>query len=107
MSSEKLFLSKDILTVFGLDRRVSEHLNKRWKILCDKVDLKCSVPYEDRDCIYYTELTFLKHEIIDFKVLVDSFQMCSLISTSKCVDVSHKADDLISFMEKECVYGSW
>lgn len=104
MSSKVLFSSKDILTVFGLDRRVSNHLNKRWQFLCDKVESERSVPFTDRDAVYYAGLSILRNQILDFMSLMEDFKDVKLISNSKYIDSVHKVNELIQLMERECVY---
>lgn len=99
-----LFSSKDILLVFGADRKISGRLNKLYLHLQSKVERNKNVMLEDRDAIYYAGLTILRHEILDYMSLLSEFKECKLISQAKYVAVVHILNDLIKDMESECVY---
>ncbi len=99
-----LFSSKDIILVFGTDRRIAGRLNKQYLHLVSKVDKNKNIPLEDRDAVYYAGLSILRHDIVDFMALLEEFKECKLISESKYICAVHEINKLIQVMEKECVY---
>lgn len=105
--SGRLFSCSDILVVFGLDRRIASRLNMRWDNICKTFEEKKNVPPDERDYIYYTSLTFLKNQCLDYMDFINELKEVHLITNSKWVTVTREIDAFIKHMESEYVYGTW